>query len=306
LKLALAALATLCALVPAAAGAAATPDPETLKSVLADPPSSDYVEADTTVKGEGPLDAQTYASILATDSTKQQRVVNGLSSDGFVAGYGRVWAKRAAGVALVEQVLAFGDNSGAKSYEGASKLADMTAVGYTGTIDTSTVPDSYGVEDLSGGFHSTAIVFVKGNDLIVTAFVSGADYLVSDTVTQAQAVYSHAPDYTIQPAASSTADTNSVAYQAGRLAGGVLVGVLVLGVIGLVVGLVLRQNRRRPALAAPLPFTLSSDGSFWWDGTVWQDSMSSAPPSAQRSPDGAFWWDGRSWRPVPQPAGAAS
>jgi hypothetical protein len=291
-------LGALFALLPATASAASTPDPQVLRGALAEAPSSDFVEADTTVKGEGPLDATAYAAILATDAAKQQQVINGLNAHQFVSGYGRLWVKRASETVLVEQILAFADRSNAISYEGASKLADTTSADYTGSIDSSALPDSYGVEQLTGGYHTVAIAFVKGNDLLIAGFVSSGDYMVADTQAQAKAVYSGAPDYTIQP--STSAAVNSVASDAGSIAGHVIFWLFIAGVVLLVVSVVIR-SRRRPAAAAALPFNLSADGRYWWDGAGWQDSAAMAPPSAQRTPDGAYWWDGRSWRPVPRP-----
>jgi hypothetical protein len=276
----------------------ATPDPQSLRSALAEAPSSDYVEADSTVKGEGPLDASAYASFSGADAAKQQQLVNGLNGHHFVGGYGRIWVKKAASTVLVEQILAFADQSNAQAYEGASKLSDTGSALYTGSVDTSSVPNSYGIEQLTGGFNAVAIVFVKGNDLLVAGFVSSGGYMVADTVTQAQALYASAPDYSIRPASAVAVDTQSAAYRVGEIAGSAVVLVLVIGLIVIAARLMLR-GRRLPA-AAPVNFNLSGDGRYWWDGASWQDTAVAAPPSAQRSPDGAFWWDGRVWRPVPQ------
>jgi hypothetical protein len=299
-RLGVAVAGTLLALLPMTATASASPDPQALRDALAAAPSSAYVEADSTVKGEGPLDASAYAAFSATDAGKQHAIVNGLSSHHFVAGYGRIWVEKAASVVLVEQILAFGAGSDARSYEGSSKLADTTSADYTGTIDTSSIPDSYGVEQLSSGFHAVAVVFAKGNDLLAVGFVSSGDYMAADALTQAEAEYATAPAYTIQPSQSSTVDTSSLAYDFGHFLAFALESTVVIGIIVVVVGLVLRSSRRKQAMVqAALPFTLSADGRFWWDGAAWQDSTAVAPPSAQRSPDGTYWWDGRAWRPVP-------
>jgi hypothetical protein len=74
--------------------------------------------------------------------------------------------------------------------------------------------------------------------------------------------------------------------------------------VALVVGLVALFTRRRQpspgaAAAAGPPMTLSGDGRYWWDGSGWHDTETSAPPGAQRSPDGAYWYDGARWRLVP-------
>ena len=91
-------LAMLAALVPVGSAALSTPDPAMLKSALADAPTSDYVEADAGTKAEGPFDATAYAAFLTTDTTKQEALKGTLDRDGFVAGYGRLWAKTGAGL----------------------------------------------------------------------------------------------------------------------------------------------------------------------------------------------------------------
>jgi hypothetical protein len=73
----------------------------------------------------------------------------------------------------------------------------------------------------------------------------------------------------------------------------VLVGALVLI-------LVLRSRRARPALVGPaVPgLNLSPDRRFWWDGLAWRDADATRPPGVYVAPDGR-WWDGVAWRPSP-------
>lgn len=54
------------------------------------------------------------------------------------------------------------------------------------------------------------------------------------------------------------------------------------------------------ALTGPGPadVQMSPDGAYWWDGSAWRDTTTSAPPNAPRSPDGRHWWDGGTWRPI--------
>jgi hypothetical protein len=300
---AIVALAILAALVPVESAAISTPDPAMLKSALADAPSSDYVEAGPGTKAEGPFDAASYAAFITTDTTKQTAVKSTLDRDGFVSGFGRLWAKTGAGAALVEQILAFNDHSGAMTYYGTSRLGDISASYYTGAIDTSSIPASYGARELISGAYTSAIVFVKGNDLFAVGLVSVKDYLVTDTISQGQKVYSAAPDYTIQPASSvGTAATDQLASKVGALIVGILLVALGLGVVLAIIWFVM-SRRRRPALqaAAVGPMVqMSGDSRFWWDGSSWQDANAVVPAHAQRTPDGAYWWDGQAWHQVPR------
>ena len=89
------------------------------------------------------------------------------------------------------------------------------------------------------------------------------------------------------------------AYDFGRFLGGLIELALVLGVIGVVVGLVMR-SRNRPTFGPVAIVQMSPDGRYWWDGSGWQDVNLSAPAHAPRSPDGAYWWDGEAWHLVPK------
>jgi hypothetical protein len=67
----------------------------------------------------------------------------------------------------------------------------------------------------------------------------------------------------------------------------------------LVIAMILTLRVRPPQVA--LIAQLSADGSAWWDGMSWHQSVFDAPPPPLRSADGRYWWDGRKWRPLPPP-----
>jgi hypothetical protein len=293
----------LIALFPVASAAASTPDPATLKAALADAPSSDYVEADQGTNGEGSFTASDYATRATTDSVKRSAIELRLTTDGFVTGYGRLWVKRAAGVALVEQILVFKDKSGAGMYYNSAKLGDTADPHQTGTVDTSSIPNSYGVKDLISNTYAVAVVIAKGNDILAIAAVSATGYLEADTLAQSNKVFSAAPDYTIQPASAPGIATNQLASNAGAVIVDILLVALGLGILLAIIAFVLSRRRRpasQPAASAPM-IQMSPDSRFWWDGAGWQDATAVAPAHAQRTPDGAYWWDGQTWHPVPRP-----
>jgi len=86
-------VALTAALAPMASAGAPSPSP-TLGTVLAPPPSSDYVEADATSQSvmEGAFNAQEYSS--KTNAARQAQVQASLERNGFVGGFGRTWVQR--------------------------------------------------------------------------------------------------------------------------------------------------------------------------------------------------------------------
>ena len=90
------------------------------------------------------------------------------------------------------------------------------------------------------------------------------------------------------------------AFSLGALIGDLVIAALVIGVIGVVVGVVVRSQRRPSIAGGTAIIPVSDDGRYWWDGSAWQDINLNAPAHAARSPDGAYWWDGKTWHPVPR------
>src|SRR6266581_9652988 len=85
-------------------GAIAAPNPNPhLSQVLAEPPSTSYVELASHTPGilEGPFDAGTYASIGGID---MQSTINTLAKDGFIGGFGRAWVQQSPSRVMVEIV----------------------------------------------------------------------------------------------------------------------------------------------------------------------------------------------------------
>jgi hypothetical protein len=293
------------ALMPVIAMASPSPSPA-LDTVLASPPAANFVEADKTTPGvlEGAFDAQAYVANGNPPNAAQVQAT--LQRDGFVAGYGRTWVQRATQHVLVEAVLAFSGGDGAKRWLTASELADKADTNYQHPISVTGIDTYYGAHFFyaTNKAYADEFAFVKGNDYLVVATVSGADDLGDSAKAQTKAQFDAAPAYTIPPSAwpaSTSAVTASFAYNLGRVIGYVLIAAVVIGVILLIVGLVVRSRRRaQPALAMAAPVVqMSVDGQFWWDGANWRSAAQEVPPTAQRSGDGHFWWDGTAWRPVP-------
>lgn len=296
----------VCAVVglqAAVAFAAPSPSPS-LSGILLFPPGTDYIEADATAPGilEGEFDARKFVGWGKT--TNPDAAQKTLERLGFVDGYGRTWVQKVTRKVLVELVIAFSGDDGAKKYLAASELADKASPFYQHPIYITGIPAYYGERgyDSTNGVFEDTFVFVKGNDLFVVAAASSKDDLGSTAIDQTAAQYASAPDYTIRPSDQPTSNSASAsfAYDAGRITALVLEAVLAVGVVLLVIGLILRSQRRRHRAAMPATTVhMSPDGGYWWDGQSWRNAQFEVPPSAQRSPDGRFWWDGQRWRPVP-------
>ena len=299
-RLLYAATISLLALVPVAASAAPSPSPG-LDTILATPPSG-YAEL-TSSPFHGLFTAHEYAQ--ASNSIKADDIEKTLNRDGFVSGFGKTWIHQASAHAMVEAVLAFTGNKGAKDWLVAAEAGDKSDPNYDHADSISGISPYYGghFKYPDSSTEGDVFSFVKGNDVFIVGLVSTKDDVLQLAMTQTQTQYSSAPNETI-PSAQWPENTSK---------GGGL-PVLGVGIIGLlvvvaVVAVVAMTMRRRSALSpamagvgAGIPggVQMSNDGNYWWDGQTWRDASREVPPSAQRSGDGALWWDGQKWRAVPQ------
>ena len=317
-------IAVIAVLAPLSAAAAPTPTPS-LDQVLIAPPTG-YTEL-TSSPFHGEFTAADYAQ--ASDATNASQIEATLKHDGFVDGYGKTWLQQSSAHVLLLGVLAFTGGKGAHDWLLAAEAGDKKDPSYVKADSMDGIGTYYG-----GHFSYTdsktvgdAFSFVKGNDVFLVAAVSTKDDVLALAQTVTKSQFDKAPSSTIPSAQwPENAGSNSPAFQAGYIIGGLIPLILIVGVILLVVGLV-RRNRR-PAMASPMAASaygapgmptygapaagtpaaggvqMSPDNNYWWDGQAWRDASKEVPPAAQRSSDGTLWWDGRTWRPVAQ-AGAA-
>ena len=237
MKLRVAGIAAMVALVPTAGLAGGTPSPSTLRSTLADPIDAAYVEADQGAPNtiEGPFDATRYADYAAlTDPQYRQRALDGLKRNGFIAGYGREWYLPGTGNLLSEIVLAFANSSGAAAATAESKVNYSASKAITTFIDPAGVPNAFALTYRGADrFEWTIVIFTKGNDVFGVTGGSDSDYLTGDVEAQARRAFAFAPADTLT--ASKPAATPGFAVSL----------VLVTAVIGLLLlAGVLRPRRR--------------------------------------------------------------
>src|SRR5882672_4397404 len=235
------------ALCPLPGAAAATPSPSpSLDTVLAAPPAG-YAEL-TTSALHGQFDAHGWAAAVTSGSDATQ-TENTLKRDGFVDGYGKTWAQASAGRGVVEAVMAFNGGSGAHKALTAFEASAKSDSTYKHADTISGIGSYYGahVVEASSGAVGDEFVFVKGNDVFFVAFVSQKDDVLSLAMSQARAQYDSAPASTIPTGDWPENAQPSAAFNAGSAFVGILFIALILGVVGLVVGLILR-SRRRPAM----------------------------------------------------------
>jgi hypothetical protein len=164
------------ALLPLGAMASPSPSPG-LETMLAAPPSSDYVEADSTAPGviEGSLDTDQY---IATGNPANASAIKAtLQRDGFIGGFGRTWIQRTTQHVLVEGAVAFSGGDGAKRWLAASELADKADPNYSHPLTVNGIDAYYGAQSTVAASNSyiDAFAFVKGNDFFFVIAVSKTD-----------------------------------------------------------------------------------------------------------------------------------
>lgn len=299
-----AAFAAAFALVPIAAHAAPSPSPS-LDTLLAAPPAADYQEDTQGLALEGSFGVSDYVAFLGPADPPSTETT--LQRDGFVSGFGRSWIQQASNHLLLEIVIAFSGQSGAKKWLGTSEAMDKADQFYKSALSISGIESGYGVHfaDPTTPAYADVANFVKGNDYFIIGLVSTADDLGDSASTQSRRQYDRAPAYTIPPS-QWPESARSILAEPLRFAtpiAYILGGVVVLALLALLVLLLVRRRRGPRALGAGgVELHVSPDGLYWWDGQAWRESSRDIPPNALRSDDGHYWWDGGEWRLIREPA----
>lgn len=221
---------------PLSAAAAPTPTPA-LSTLLMGPPAGYAVSSSPPFNGQ--FDATAYAAQYGSSSLGAGLT---LIQDGFVDGYGKTWAQRSTGRALIEFVIAFRGGKGAKSWLGFEETADKNSPGYKHANSISGIDSYYGVHlTLTPTGFVDAYSFVKGNDMFGVGFVSAKDNVLPLAKSQAMSQYRAAPAETI-PTASWPENAPSQRPQTNFLAT-IIGGVLVIVGIGAVIRFVMVRRR---------------------------------------------------------------
>ncbi|HET7466724.1 MAG TPA: hypothetical protein VFL29_08650 [Candidatus Dormibacteraeota bacterium] len=294
------ACAIACALAVLPAPAAADQD---LKSLLVDPPTTDWVEAGATPTVlVGPFTADSYgAYIQAAGGTAAQAAdtVNALHRYGMTGGYSREWEQRGSGDVIVERVFAFRDTSGADFWYSGVKLDSQTSKDFVSDITgLDAIPNSFGVvlKPKDSATRQFRVDFKTADYVFIIHTDSDTSDLTNLAISQATKVYATANGQAL-PSPSPAGNSGGLGTASRAVTVAIIAtGSLLLAAVIIGAGLLLMGRRKKPAVATP--FQMSPDRAFWWDGAQWQSAETSTPPQAQRTPDGTSWWDGATWRPV--------
>jgi hypothetical protein len=267
-----------------------------------EPATADFVPAPSDIPGltVGPLDAQAIA--VNIEPSRRQALLHTLSSNHFRRGFRKVWTQRATHIVQLEEAQEFETSSGATDQLRLSKYADQTFAGFKRFIDSSGIPESYGVTDFysDNALWGNLVVFRKGNLVYIAGFIYAADSRPKAAVDLARAEYDFAPARTLADPSPQEQVTSALSAILG-----LAFIFLFAAAVTFPVWLLLRRRARRKRSAAAAfglpPF--SPDRQHWFDGSGWRDAATDIPPHAQRSDDGNYWWDGASWRLIPRMSG---
>jgi len=261
--------------------------------VLVAPPLG-YTEQSLTTFPHGRFTIQQYAATYGPTIAEVEIV---LQQDGFVDGFSTLWIQKVTRRGMIEWVMAFSGEKGARSFLSYIDTSSQQDPGYKHADSITGIDPYWGEHEVyPSGDVADWFGFVKGNDLFVVGFESTKDDILDLATSYAKKLYDSAPASTIAPADwPENGGTGNVREPAFALGGFIVVALILAFVAGLIgLAAILAGRRRRPETVR-----LTSDRRYWWDGQFWRDSLLGAPPAAKRSADGRFWWDGVEWRPVP-------
>ena len=196
---ALSALAVIAlAFLPIGAVAASGPNPDTLRATLADPPDTNWTEADVGAAAafEGPIDIKFYKSYYETygqDANWIQLRLRTLEQNGFVGGYGRQWYRLGTLERLNEVILVFTTASGAMSVLNGNKIMDAELPGAQSLFDPQLSQGAYGVTIYANAYSLTVLGLRKGNALLGIGWGSENEITTGEALAQARKVYQTAP-----------------------------------------------------------------------------------------------------------------
>src|SRR5256886_821288 len=219
------------------------------RATFAAPPSG-YSEL-TSAPFHGHFTASQYAAQTA-DASKKASVEATLNREGFVDGYGDAWVSTSTGHVLVEWVLAFSGGRGAQHWLIAAETGDKSDPTYS-HADTMSGIDPYYGEHVVDAANKTAgddLSVSKGSAGFLVLVASASDNNLATATEQAKAQHDSAPESTIPSSHWPDTQSNSAAFDTGRVTAYVLVAALILAVIAVVLGLILPRRQRPLAPAA--------------------------------------------------------